>query len=150
WPPIFRATGRDAARSGVQQRAGPGTGRADDGRVPSAPRPARRRHPARGGAGEAGGPDQPGGRRAAGRRRADGAAQAALDPNPLVGGGGAMSPTTPPGDDTLTPELVVLLEAACDRFEAAWQAGGRPALEDHLVAMPEAGRAALFRELMTL
>jgi serine/threonine-protein kinase len=61
-----------------------------------------------------------------------------------------MSPTTPPGDDALTPELVVLLEAACDRFEAAWQAGGRPALEDHLVAMPEAGRAALFRELMTL
>jgi WD40 repeat protein/tRNA A-37 threonylcarbamoyl transferase component Bud32 len=61
-----------------------------------------------------------------------------------------MSATTPPGDDALTPELIAALEAACDRFEAAWRGGGRPALEDHLAAMPAAGRPGLFRELLSL
>jgi WD40 repeat protein len=61
-----------------------------------------------------------------------------------------MSPTTPPGDDALTPELVVRLEAACDRFEAAWQAAGRPALEDYLATMPAEGRLVLFRELAAI
>jgi WD40 repeat protein/tRNA A-37 threonylcarbamoyl transferase component Bud32 len=77
-------------------------------------------------------------------------AQAALDPLPLVGGMNGMSATIPPGDASLTPELIALLETACDRFESAWRAGGRPSLEDHLATMPAEGRPTLFRELMTL
>jgi hypothetical protein len=46
----------------------------------------------------------------------------------------------PPGDHALTPELIALLEAACDRFEAAWNAGGRPSREVHLATMPARGR----------
>src|SRR5262249_27240127 len=106
--------------------------------------------PARGGPVEDGGPDQPGDRPAAGLRRADRGAQAAFDPRPLVGGGGTMSPTTPPGGDALTPELIALLEPACDRFEAAWHTGERPALEDYLAAMPAEGGLVLFRELLAL
>jgi tRNA A-37 threonylcarbamoyl transferase component Bud32 len=42
------------------------------------------------------------------------------------------------------------LEQACDRFEAAWKAGERPRLEDHLAAVPEPERPALLRELIPL
>jgi serine/threonine-protein kinase len=38
----------------------------------------------------------------------------------------------------------------CDRFEAAWKAGQRPRIEDHLAAVPEAERPALLRELLQL
>jgi WD40 repeat protein len=61
-----------------------------------------------------------------------------------------MNATTPPDDAALTPAMVALLEQACDRFEAAWKAGARPALEDYLATMPAEGRLVLFRELMSI
>src|SRR5262245_17640748 len=61
-----------------------------------------------------------------------------------------MSATPQPTDDTLTPELMLLVVDVCDRFERAWMAGGRPSLEEHLAAMPAEGRLVLFRELMAL
>jgi WD40 repeat protein len=41
-------------------------------------------------------------------------------------------------------------DEACDRFEAAWKAGQRPRLEDHLAPVPDAERPALLRELLLL
>jgi tetratricopeptide (TPR) repeat protein len=38
----------------------------------------------------------------------------------------------------------------CDRFEAAWKAGQRPRIEDHLAAVPEPERPELLRELILL
>jgi serine/threonine-protein kinase len=38
----------------------------------------------------------------------------------------------------------------CDRFEAAWKAGQRPRIEDHLAAVPEPERSELLRELLPL
>jgi hypothetical protein len=54
------------------------------------------------------------------------------------------------GDRELPPTLVTALEQACDRFEAACRAGLRPRIEDYLGEMPEAGRAALAREMRAL
>jgi serine/threonine-protein kinase len=48
--------------------------------------------------------------------------------------------------DSLSPDV----DRACDAFEAAWKAGRRPCLEDHLAAVPEAERPALLRELVLL
>jgi serine/threonine-protein kinase len=47
---------------------------------------------------------------------------------------------------TLTPRA----DQECDRFEAAWKAGQRPRLEDHLEAVMEADRPGLLRELILL
>jgi formylglycine-generating enzyme required for sulfatase activity len=41
-------------------------------------------------------------------------------------------------------------EGECDRFEAAWKAGQRPRIEDHLTCVPELERPALLRELILL
>jgi serine/threonine protein kinase len=41
-------------------------------------------------------------------------------------------------------------EQVCDRFEAAWKAGERPLIEDHVASVPEPERAALLRELILL
>jgi formylglycine-generating enzyme required for sulfatase activity len=41
-------------------------------------------------------------------------------------------------------------DQACDRFEAAWKAGQRPRIEDHLAAVPETERSALLPELIQL
>jgi hypothetical protein len=38
----------------------------------------------------------------------------------------------------------------CDRFEAAWKAGRRPRVEDHVAAVPESERPALLHELIGL
>ncbi len=43
---------------------------------------------------------------------------------------------------------LVQVDAICDRFEAAWQTGQRPGIEDALTAVPEAGRGDLLRELV--
>jgi hypothetical protein len=43
-----------------------------------------------------------------------------------------------------------LWDRLCDRFEADWKAGRRPAIEEFLAAMPESGRPALLRELIPL
>jgi WD40 repeat protein/serine/threonine protein kinase len=50
----------------------------------------------------------------------------------------------------LSPELARGLEQACDRFEAAWQGGPEPRLEDYFSAAPPALRPALLRELVLL
>ena len=42
------------------------------------------------------------------------------------------------------------LDRACDRFEAAWRAGGRPDLARYVAEAGEAGRAALMRELVAI
>jgi serine/threonine protein kinase len=41
-------------------------------------------------------------------------------------------------------------EQVCDRFEASWQAGRRPRLEDYLAGVPEPERSAVLRELILL
>jgi serine/threonine-protein kinase len=58
----------------------------------------------------------------------------------------------PPSRDTADPSgtLVRRAERACDRFEAAWKAGQRPRVEDHLAGVPESERPALLRELILL
>ena len=42
------------------------------------------------------------------------------------------------------------VEAAYQRFESAWRAGQRPAIEDHLGSLPEPARAVLLPELLEL
>jgi len=42
------------------------------------------------------------------------------------------------------------VDRVCDRFEAAWRAGGRPKIEAHLEDVEETLRSALFDELMWL
>src|SRR5262249_38278986 len=51
---------------------------------------------------------------------------------------------------SLPPELAERFDLLCDRFEPAWQAGGRPALEDFLAQIEEPARTALFVELFRL
>jgi hypothetical protein len=57
-----------------------------------------------------------------------------------------------PAHDPEAPSesLARLVDQVCNRFEAAWKAGGRPRLEDFLGDLPEPGRAALLRELIAL
>ena len=50
----------------------------------------------------------------------------------------------------LQSALARRVDAACDRFESGWQAGGRPRIEDVLGDFPEAARPALLRELLGL
>jgi hypothetical protein len=42
------------------------------------------------------------------------------------------------------------IDAACDCFKLAWQAGQRPRIEDSLAHCPEPERSALLRELIAL
>jgi tetratricopeptide (TPR) repeat protein/tRNA A-37 threonylcarbamoyl transferase component Bud32 len=42
------------------------------------------------------------------------------------------------------------VDAACDRFEAAWRVGGEPHIEDYLAEADEADRQALLGELVAL
>jgi serine/threonine protein kinase/tetratricopeptide (TPR) repeat protein len=44
----------------------------------------------------------------------------------------------------------LLKEEACDQFEANLKAGQAPSIEEALAALPEDGRAALFRDLLVL
>jgi WD40 repeat protein/predicted Ser/Thr protein kinase len=53
-----------------------------------------------------------------------------------------------PGIDGLAAPLLRHAEGVCRRFEAAWKAGGRPRIEDHLEEAPESERPALLRELV--
>jgi serine/threonine protein kinase len=46
--------------------------------------------------------------------------------------------------------LPTLADALCDRFEAAWQAGQRPRIEDYLGQVPEPHRPRLLYELLML
>src|SRR5262249_45682867 len=58
-------------------------------------------------------------------------------------------PLTPPRDD-FPPGVAGRLDEVCDRFEAAWQAGRQPRLEDFRAEGAEADRAALLRELLQI
>jgi serine/threonine protein kinase/formylglycine-generating enzyme required for sulfatase activity len=51
--------------------------------------------------------------------------------------------------DTLSPSEVRRLEDACDRFEAAWNAGQRPHIEDYLAATTGPERCVLLRQLLS-
>ena len=53
-----------------------------------------------------------------------------------------------PRDETASPTELLEINRICDRFEAAWRAGGRPALESHLGLAHEPYRSALLRELL--
>jgi WD40 repeat protein/serine/threonine protein kinase len=60
-----------------------------------------------------------------------------------------------PGDtESGTPPTADAIDAACDRFEASWQAaltgGPRPRIEDYLREVADADRLALLRELVLL
>jgi serine/threonine protein kinase len=59
-----------------------------------------------------------------------------------------IKPTT--ADGSLTPEEAAYLERTCDAFEAAWQAGSRPAIEQFLEQSPASVRKELLRELLEL
>jgi serine/threonine protein kinase/ABC-type branched-subunit amino acid transport system substrate-binding protein len=55
-----------------------------------------------------------------------------------------------PGEEMLPPSLAARVDAACDRFEAAWQAGQRPRVEDYLGDAPEPERSVLLRHLIAV
>src|SRR6516225_3694668 len=54
------------------------------------------------------------------------------------------------GEEMLSPSLAARVDAVCDRFEAAWQAGQRPRVEDYLGDAPEPERSALVRHLIAV
>ena len=53
-----------------------------------------------------------------------------------------------PADPTLS--VAERVDAACDRFEAAWKSGGRPRIDDYLAAAPEPDREELRPALLAL
>ena len=61
-----------------------------------------------------------------------------------------MSPGSQEDQAGLSPTLWAHVDDACLRFEAAWQADQRPAIETYLGAAPEPGRSLLLRELLGL
>jgi serine/threonine protein kinase len=56
----------------------------------------------------------------------------------------------PTDERLLSTEEWQHLERACDAFEAAWQAGGHPSIEQFLAEAPDAVRPELLRELLEL
>src|SRR6516165_765792 len=56
----------------------------------------------------------------------------------------------PIADDQLPVSPARRVDAACDRFEAAWRGGQDPRIEDFLEAAAEPERPALLRALITL
>jgi eukaryotic-like serine/threonine-protein kinase len=54
----------------------------------------------------------------------------------------------PAGDDTLSPTRLIEINRICDRFEAAWRGGRRPAAEDHLGEAAGPARSALLGDLL--
>src|SRR5262245_1847847 len=62
-----------------------------------------------------------------------------------------MTTEVPQADDGRRPVSPVRwVDAACDRFEAAWRAGAAPRIEDYLAETRQADRPALLGELVTL
>jgi hypothetical protein len=55
-----------------------------------------------------------------------------------------------PGQRRVPLRNLKQIDAACDRFEAAWRSGERPDLGAFLAAIPEPARARLFSELLPL
>ncbi len=54
------------------------------------------------------------------------------------------------GNESLSLSVAQRVDAACDRFEKAWQEGRRPCLEDYLADIPVEERLVLLRELVPL
>ena len=61
-----------------------------------------------------------------------------------------MSAAASPNDGSQPLSQAQRLNAVCDRFERAWQAGPRPRIEDYLAEAAGPERAALLRELVPL
>jgi hypothetical protein len=61
-----------------------------------------------------------------------------------------MSDANPTEEGNRWHSLGGRMEAVCDRFEAAWKAGRRPSIVDHLDGVPEAHRVALACILFSL
>ena len=61
-----------------------------------------------------------------------------------------MNPDITVGDGGLALDEWKRIDAACDRFEAAWRAGERPDLAEALDGVEGPARSLLFRELLTL
>ncbi len=61
-----------------------------------------------------------------------------------------MNDELPTRDGPLPPELAQRVDAACDRFEAAWRAGQRPRIEDYLGEAEQDIRPVLAGELILL
>jgi WD40 repeat protein/tRNA A-37 threonylcarbamoyl transferase component Bud32 len=59
-----------------------------------------------------------------------------------------MSGRTEPDRSELPLDVLDRIDRACDRFEAAWAAGGRPRAEDYLAAVAPGDRPALLRDLL--
>ena len=56
-----------------------------------------------------------------------------------------------PDDASLNPlSKVRRIDSICDRFEAAWNAGTRPVIEEFLKDAPATEQPAVFRELVIL
>jgi serine/threonine protein kinase/tetratricopeptide (TPR) repeat protein len=53
-----------------------------------------------------------------------------------------------PRDNALSPTQFIEINRICDRFEAAWRAGPRPAIEEFLGVAGEPVRSELLRELL--
>ena len=53
-------------------------------------------------------------------------------------------------DESYSVEVMLTLERACDAFEAAWQSGQRPSIEEVLHGVPEVGRRRLLYDLLAL
>ena len=49
---------------------------------------------------------------------------------------------------SLPPALVLAVDRACDEFEAAWDAGAGPRIEDYLGRVPDPARPALLGALL--
>jgi len=54
----------------------------------------------------------------------------------------------PPAQSTASFSRAARIDAVCDRFEAAWQAGGRPSIHEFLDSATDLDRTALLRELL--
>jgi hypothetical protein len=46
-------------------------------------------------------------------------------------------------DVALPAEAALRVDAICNRFEVAWQAGRRPSIEEHLGETPESSRSEI-------
>ena len=53
-------------------------------------------------------------------------------------------------EESLKASDLSRIDRVCDRFEAAWQAGDEPKLEDYLGDTPEPERSVLRRELLAI
>ena len=53
-------------------------------------------------------------------------------------------------DDALSQTLQARIDTICDRFEAAWNAGEKPRIEDYLADWEEPDHTPLLRELLLL